>query len=270
MRNPLLTPRWVLTTLLVIAAVAVMIWLGFWQLERLAWRQDLNRRITAQLNAPPLDLNGEIPVAQLSEMEYRMVQVTGVYDFEHEFLWRNQIWDNQPGYHLFTPLRIDGSDWVVFIDRGWIPLDRADAESRLQYRENGVVSLKGMIRRALPKPTIGGVADPPLGTTQQRPEAWNWVDLNRWQAETGLNLLPVWIQQTPQGAAVRLPYPSLPDIEITEGPHFGYALQWFAFAAILAIGYPFFVRKQLENRTELGKTNESADGIEIGEEIYEH
>jgi len=270
MRNRLLTPRWILTTLLVIAAVAVMIRLGFWQLERLAWRQDLNRRITAQLNAPPLDLNGEIPVSQLTDMEYRMVQVSGVYDFEHEFLWRNQVWDNQAGYHLFTPLQIDGSDWVVYVDRGWIPLDQADAESRLQYRQSGVVSLTGMLRRPIPKPAIGGVADPPAGTVQPRPEAWNWVDLNRWQNETGLNLLPVWVQQAPQGAALRLPYPSLPDIEITEGPHFGYALQWFTFAAILAMGYPFFVRKQLENKAESGEKKGNSEAIEFGEEIYEH
>ena len=35
-----------------------------------------------------------------------------------------------------------------------------------------------------------------------------------------------------------------PDIELTEGSHFGYALQWFTFASILFIGYPFYLRKQ--------------------------
>jgi len=40
------------------------------------------------------------------------------------------------------------------------------------------------------------------------------------------------------------PIPYQPVIELTEGPHLGYALQWFTFATILFVGYPFFLRKQ--------------------------
>jgi cytochrome oxidase assembly protein ShyY1 len=40
------------------------------------------------------------------------------------------------------------------------------------------------------------------------------------------------------------PIPFQPVVELTEGPHFGYALQWFAFATILFVGYPFFLKKQ--------------------------
>jgi surfeit locus 1 family protein len=42
------------------------------------------------------------------------------------------------------------------------------------------------------------------------------------------------------------PIPYQPAIELTEGPHFGYALQWFTFATILLVGYPFYLRKQGE------------------------
>jgi len=269
MTRKLLTLRWILTTLLVLAAVIVMIRLGFWQLERLEWRRELNQRILSQLNSPPLVLNQNLPVSELFDMEYRTVQVSGEYDFEHEFLWRNQVWDNQPGYHLLTPMRIEGTDWFVYVDRGWIPLGEADAKSRLQYRQSGQVSLMGMIRRPLPKPAIGGVADPPPNPNQPVPQAWNWIDLERWRTETGLNLLPVWIQQAPQGSALNPPYPSLPEIEITEGPHFGYALQWFAFAAILAVGYPFFVRKQLKTNT-IHTSMDEEETVHSGEEIYEH
>lgn len=270
MSGKLLTPRWILTTLLVVAAVAVMIRLGFWQLDRLEWRHSLNQRILSQVNSPALDLNEQMPLNELFNMEYRMVQVSGRYDDEHEFLWRNQVWDNQPGYHLFTPLLIDGTDWVVFVNRGWIPLGAADAESRQQYRRDGLVSVSGMIRRPMPKPAIGGVADPPFNPNQPGPQAWNWIDLERWRAETGLNLLPIWVQEAPQGATLQLPYPSLPEIEMTEGPHFGYALQWFSFAAILAFGYPFFVRKQLENKNETSNDQADESAIHSGEEIYEH
>jgi len=41
-----------------------------------------------------------------------------------------------------------------------------------------------------------------------------------------------------------LPYRSAPDLELTEGPHMGYAIQWFTFAVLLLGGYPVFVNRE--------------------------
>jgi surfeit locus 1 family protein len=57
-------------------------------------------------------------------------------------------------------------------------------------------------------------------------------------------LLPVYVQQAPDPAWVSLPHRSLPKLELTEGSHLGYAIQWFIFAAILGIGYPIYVRRE--------------------------
>ncbi len=94
-------------------------------------------------------------------------------------------------------------------------------------------------------PDFGGVPDPTLAPGQTRLDAWNIINLVRIGKESGLKLLPVYILQAPDPAWADLPYRSLPEIEISEGPHFGYAVQWFTFAAILGLGYPFFVRRQL-------------------------
>jgi surfeit locus 1 family protein len=60
-------------------------------------------------------------------------------------------------------------------------------------------------------------------------------------------LLPVFLQPEGDSQNSQPPIvPARPEIEITEGPHFGYALQWFTFAAMLFFGYPFFLRKQLK------------------------
>jgi hypothetical protein len=42
MRRSFLRPRWILTTLLVIAALAVLVRLGIWQLDRLQERRIFN------------------------------------------------------------------------------------------------------------------------------------------------------------------------------------------------------------------------------------
>lgn len=259
MMKRFLTIRWILTTLLVIAAIGVMIRLGFWQLDRLEWRRAFNDRVTGQLTAAPLDLNFSQPVDSLNDMEYRSVTVSGTYDFAHEVILRNQVWENRLGFHVLTPLRIDGTDWYVLVDRGWIPFEDGGAASRGQYRENGPVTVQGMIRRGQEKPDFGGVADPTLAPGETRLDAWNVVNLVRIQQQSGLNMLPVYVLQGPDPAWTALPYRSLPEIEISEGPHMGYALQWFTFASILGLGYPFFVRRQLgrQSRQNINTTEDT-------------
>ncbi len=244
----LLTPRWVFTTLLALAGVAALIRLGIWQLDRLAWRREFNARVVAQLSAPALDLNQTQPAAaELFEMEYRAVLVRGEYDFSQEILLRNQVWENQLGYRVLTPLHIQGTHRSVLVDRGWIPYESAQPEQRTSYQEPGVVTVSGVLRRPEEKPDFGGVPDPTLTPEQTRLDAWNLVNIVRIQAQVSDPLLMAWVQQKPSAEWVNLPYRSAPEIEITEGSHFSYAIQWFTFAAILGLGYPFFVRRQLRS-----------------------
>jgi surfeit locus 1 family protein len=241
----LLTFRWVLTTLLVMAALGVLVRLGIWQLDRLEWRRSFNTRVTAQLAAPELDLNREIPTTELFDMEYRKVTVSGEYVHSQEVLLRNQVWEGKLGFRVLTPLKIEGTDWAVLVDRGWIPFDQAQSPERQVFAEVGHVTVEGMIRRPQEKPDIGGVPDPTLAPGETRLDVWTVVNLVRIQEQSSLEMLPVWIQQAPDASWVGPPYRALPEIEITEGPHMGYALQWFAFAIILGIGYPFFMRGQI-------------------------
>jgi surfeit locus 1 family protein len=100
------------------------------------------------------------------------------------------------------------------------------------------------MRLGVAKIPFGANPDPALEPGQTRLEFWNFVNMERLAAQIPYPILPVYIQPNPNPNDAEPPIPQQPIIELTEGPHFGYALQWFAFAAILLIGYPFFVRKQ--------------------------
>ncbi len=261
MMRRLLTPRWIITTLLVIAAVGVMVRLGFWQLDRLAQRRAFNASVEAQINASPLDLNTTIPQNQLASMEYRTVVVRGTYDPQNEVLLRNQVYGDLPGDHLLTPLRIAGSPLGVLIDRGFIPMDQDQPSERARFAQPGEVMLKGIIR--LPHvPQFFGVPAPTLAPGQTRLDAWNTVNLARIQKQIPYPLLPVYIEVVPGPAqagiavsgsigsgstTVPYPIPSPDQPDLSEGPHMGYAIQWFSFSTILALGYPYFVRRQLRD-----------------------
>jgi surfeit locus 1 family protein len=245
MDRRLLTPRWLITTLLVLVAVGVMVRLGIWQLDRLHQRREANARIQAQIDAPALDLNQSIPINDLYDMEYRQVIVRGTYDPQNEIILRGQARDGLPGHHLLTPLRIQGSDQSVLVDRGFIPLEDEKPAARTKYAISGPVEVRGVIRRSQSNRRFG-VADPTLAPGETRRDAWNAVRLDRIASQSPYPLLPVYVEAQPDAAQAGPPFPQTEAPDLSEGPHMGYAIQWFSFAAILAVGYPFFVCKQLE------------------------
>jgi surfeit locus 1 family protein len=117
------------------------------------------------------------------------------------------------------------------------------------------------------------VPDPALAAGQKRLDAWNFVNLERIGAQVSRPLLPVFLIAAPHnivnavqtqaveaqpagiGSQTVVAEPVvaepnglkrvLPVYDLSEGPHESYALQWFAFALTLGLGYPFYVRKQL-------------------------
>lgn len=236
----LFSRRWWWTTLLVIAAIGVMIRLGLWQLDRLEQRRAFNARVTAQIERPPLLLSAETLDADLAGMEYRSVVVTGEYDHAQQVAIRNQAWDNLPGVHLLTPLVISGTNQAVLVDRGWIPAEDGVPGRWEKYAEPGVVTVEGVIRASRSRPDFGGVPDP-TPAPGERLMLWNNVNVPRIDDQVSYALVPIYIQQAPDPAWTSLPYRDQPTLDLTEGPHLGYAMQWFTFAAVLGIGYPVYL-----------------------------
>ncbi len=233
--------KWFFATLFVLAGTALCIRLGIWQLDRLAQRRAFNAQFEWARAQPALDLNQELP-GNLTEMEWRSVKMSGEYDFANQVALRNQYYGNEYGYHLLTPLRFNGK--AILVDRGWIPAEgNSTASDWHKYDEAGPVTVSGQIRLAQTKPRFGGVADS-LPADGARLEIWNNADLTRIASQTPYPLLPVYVQPKPDANDAQPPIPFQPEVEITEGPHMGYALQWFTFATILFVGYPFFLRKQ--------------------------
>lgn len=242
----MLSRRWWLVTLVVIAAVAVMIRLGIWQLDRLEQRRAFNARVELARSQPRLDLNQEQP-ENIAQMEWRAITFTGEYDFANQIAIRNQYHASQYGYHLMTPLLSQGT--TVLVDRGWIPAESnsTPADWR-QYDVMGQVTVTGQIRLGQSKPAFGGVADA-LSADGSKLDVWNNANLEKIASQLPYSVLPVYIQEKPDPADDEPPIPFQPELELTEGSHFGYALQWFTFASILFIGYPFFIRKQESRQT---------------------
>jgi surfeit locus 1 family protein len=85
------------------------------------------------------------------------------------------------------------------------------------------------------------------------------VDIQAIQAQMPYELLPVYVlesatedvqflsegmQSAPDDGDSDLPYRPEPEFDLSNGPHLGYAIQWFIFALILGIVYVSYVRKK--------------------------
>ncbi|MBC8334613.1 MAG: SURF1 family protein [Anaerolineales bacterium] len=243
----MISKQWLLATLLVLAGGALCIRLGIWQLDRLEQRRAFNAHIESVWMMEPLNLNSQI-TEDLAIMEYRTVSISGKYDFEKQVVLRNRYFQNEYGFHLLTPLLLEDGT-AALVDRGWIPAEGNDSPvDWRKYDQPGQISIQGQIRLGQTKPDMGGVPDPALAPGQEKLEFWNLVNLERIRQQMPYPLLAVYIQPDPDPQDIEPPIPYQPEIELNEGSHQGYAVQWFTYASILMLGYPFYVRQQIKEK----------------------
>ena len=235
--------RQLLATLLMIVGALVLARLGIWQLDRLAQRRAINTAIASRQAEPPVPLTPAL--AADPAQEYRRVELRGVFDPAQEIVLRNRSVDGVTGVHVLTPLRFTGADGAplaVLVDRGWLPNIAASAAARAPYAApTGESTLVGQIRRS--QEHFGGPADPPFTAERPRLDAWFLVNIPRITEQAGYPLLPVFVEQLPAAGDPGLPRRD-PLTDLGEGPHMAYAVQWFAFAVILLVGYVVFVLRR--------------------------
>jgi len=232
---------------LILAALtaALFVRLGFWQLARHAERSQRNTAIQSSFARPQLLLPEQGPITE--EYSYRRVRATGQFDPSNQILLMNRTHQERPGYHLVTPLLQEGDSPAVLVDRGWIPQEDGTAERLQDYRLDETVSLSGMLLPAQHEPAWSLLADPTPAPGERR-LAWRALSIPTIQQQFPYGLASLYIEQAEPLAGPGLAPIPAPELEITPGPHLGYAIQWFAFAAIAVGGALFWARRRTANR----------------------
>ncbi|NKQ37149.1 MAG: SURF1 family protein [Chloroflexi bacterium] len=235
----LFSRKWIIPTIVALLGMALLAWLGFWQLDRLEQRRAANAALEAVLASPPISLTGEPLPETPEELRNREVIVSGTYDLDNQILLKLQNWQGRTGVHLLTPLLIEGRDTAVLIDRGWIPQEAVEAGDVPMFDETGPVTVSGYV--ALPQTLSKST---PTDTFQ--PEIYR-VDVAAVNSWLPYELYPFYVIQSPDGNE-ELPFQVEREIDLSEGPHMGYALQWFAFTLMLGGGYLAFVQRSLKKK----------------------
>ena len=225
----------IFTTLLVILAVLAMIFLGFWQLDRHSQKSGINERVSARLDNAPLSL---VDIAKLKsyeiiemerDFEYWGIAVSGEYIQSDSILVRNRTFNGVPGFWLLTPFQLSNNQ-IIVVNRGWLPIS---AENYIDS-STSAFELTGILRKTeLAKGLQRADASQGVLESLARP------DLARYEDQLGYEIFPMYIQLTGQSPQQADGFPQVLDIpKFSEGQHLSYAVQWFIFASIAAIGYP--------------------------------
>ena len=231
-----------LLNIAVLLAVAAMVTAGFWQLHRLSERRDRNSIVTSRSEQPIVEIQ-ELVGADDSfdrgdDIKFRPIRATGVYQQKDQVLIRNRTYQGSAGYWVLTPLRLDAGT-AVAVNRGWIPHGVGTGASPADFAPpGGEVEVEGLLRATV---TAAGLqrADPARGVLAEMARP----DLARLAQQLDVDLLPVYVQlQSQSPPQNNLPIP-IPPPDLGEGSHLAYAVQWFVFATIAAIGYPLILRR---------------------------
>jgi surfeit locus 1 family protein len=212
-----------------LAALAILLALGTWQLKRKAWKDGLTAQIAARVTAEPSTLMMALARATSGEdIEYLRVRLAGIWRHDRE-IHLHALDGGTAGWHVITPLEMDGGT-LVLVNRGFVPQALKNRDTRAGGLVAGQVEFNGLVRRF---PTAKGAFTPANAIDRNE---WYWLDVSALRTAAGatsaatrvapflVDMERVTVAVPPAGGATRLTLPNR---------HLEYALTWYGLAATL-------------------------------------
>ena len=208
-----------MTTLAAAAFIALTLALGRWQVNRAEEKAGRQQLFESRMAEPPVRLTGNVPSPD--PLMYRRVRASGEWIAARQVFIDNQVHNGRAGFHVITPLRLEGSGDALLVNRGWIARGPEYPRAPEVAVPAGRVEVTGLATRP-PARFLELAADTVSGNT------WQNLSIERYRERTGVPVLPVVVladAPAPGLAAVR----ERPDTGIAK--HQEYALTWFSLAA---------------------------------------
>lgn len=204
-------------------------YLGLWQSgkgDRLE-AELAQRAVRHQLGAVAVGAS----LVDAAELRDAPVTVIGYYEPQYQIFLDNRQENGQPGVHVITPLRIDGTQTRILINRGWVGWPQGRSVLPTVSTPAGRVQVTGLAFVPSTKKFFLMPERQEVST-----KLWARLDLSRFSAWLGQPLQPVVLLQNSGDANDTLVRRWEPP-ENRVGMHRGYAFQWFGMALALLIFY---------------------------------
>jgi surfeit locus 1 family protein len=228
-------------TVFTIPALILLIGLGTWQVERLAWKTDLIARREAQLAAPPTVMPETLDAA--TPLDFHHVTTTGTFQNDKELYIAALDKRGISGFQVVTPLELEDGK-ILLVNRGFVPDRNKRPETREAGQLTGTVAVEGILRLAV-VPT-GWI----VPQNQPGDNFWIYVDVPAMAAAIHLDpaqVLPFYIEAGPTPNPGGFPIGGQTRISLPND-HLQYAITWYSFAvSLLVIYFLYHYRKPTDD-----------------------
>lgn len=217
--------RFLLPLIFGLLGTAVLVSLGVWQMQRLAWKQTVIAQIDARMLDTPQALAPQVTEAQ---DEYSPVRLSGRFT-EQEILVLTSIQGVGPGYRVITVFQTDDGRRVL-VDRGYIrQVDKAAARPAVDAELVGNLLWPDEMDRFTPAPDL--VAN-----------IWFARDLPAMAAHLKTEEVLIVARQTTEAANPMMPLPV--DSAGIPNNHLEYVITWFGLAVIWVLMTGYYLWRQ--------------------------
>lgn len=220
--------------------IPLFIKLGLWQYNKAELRKEIQSSYNASLDHDALTLPGNL--TDIDAWKYKKVKVKGRYETKYQILLDNQVEDNVAGFHVITPLKLEGSNDYVLINRGWVAGGADHTDTPTISTPNDSLEVIGLVW--VPSKKIFTLES---DTERNRwNTVWQHMDMNRYQKNVPIHILPLVIKldaKSNAGGFVR--NWQLPASKIAT--NMGYAYQWFGFTIASILIFLFTSIKKSNN-----------------------
>ena len=217
--------RFLVPSILILATMAFLVSLGFWQLDRADQKRTIEASIQkANTGVVELIVNQN----ELLNKEYYEVRLQGSYIGDKQFIYDNQIIDQASGYYVLTPFVLTGQSNAIMINRGFIPWNGR----RDQLDDIAVDSTYREIKIQVSRP-IKRIELKTSDISNQFPVLIQAIDFDVIEEISSTSFVDVigLLDPSSDDGFVRKWEPYTGSIE----KHIGYAIQWFLMALVLGI-----------------------------------
>ena len=235
-----------LFAVLMLALCATCLWLGSWQMQRLAEKEALIAAVDIRLTAAPMPVppQDQWDGLDTQALVYQPVELTGAYRYTQTVTVFTSLSDARgqysgPGYWVVTPFVLEGGG-TVFVNRGFVPQQYQEtaAIGDLHGDDPGIVTISGVFRSA----ESAGMATPEADMSNRI----EWVrDPARLAQMVDPALAPIapFYVDLPAGAPGVLPQGGETVVSFPNN-HFGYALTWYGFAIVAVVMLGFWLTQK--------------------------
>tara|TARA_Y100001970_G_scaffold293181_2_gene438361 strand:+ start:4137 stop:4817 length:681 start_codon:yes stop_codon:yes gene_type:complete len=214
-------------TLCALPVLTLLVGLGFWQLDRLEWKEALIYE-RAYRGAMPIIPIADLPNDEWQEFEYRRLALQGRYLHDREMLIWNKVRHGQNGFDLITPFLLESGSSVL-INRGWVPPSWSEGVI-FRSRPVGSIKLTGVMRRS-GRPTKW------VPDNNAKGDEWFFVDVTEMAKSAGLTDTKPYLVIVKPNIEDRS-YPKAPHArDKIRNKHLEYAVTWFGLAGTLVVIY---------------------------------